>query len=279
MTQSIQEQIRSLATIESEFHFLQIGREVLCRNLVPRTHDSALQKGERGFNRVRVNVALHVDVPLVPNRLVLSSLMKFLGGFAVLVEFIGEKHVHVLADVFFDELAERTRLYVLSVKEPEFAAALPDADHYFLVFVPVLMSASGILSADVGFVHLYLARQHRPVGLHHGVSDAMAEVPSGFVADSNGPLNLTGRNSFLRLTEQERRKKPCFQRQVGIVEDGSSGHSKLVITVLAVEKLLVGFEFHGWHLAAWTLGTGRPAEPDKQLPALFVSREQGVYVH
>lgn len=279
MAQSIQEQIRPLAAIEAEFHLLQVGREVFSADFVPRTNHSALEQRKGGFNRIGVDVALHIDVPLVADGLVLSGLMEFLGGFAVLVEFVGEKHIHVLADILFDELAKRARLYVLSMEQPEFSATLPDADHDFLVLVPVLMAASSVPSADIGFVHLYFARQHRPVSLHHGMPDAMAEVPRGFVADSDGPLNLAGADAFLGFTEQECGEKPCFQGQVGVIEDGASGDGKLVVTLFAVEKLLVGFEFHGWHLAARALRAGRPAEPNKQFPALFISREQGVYVH
>jgi hypothetical protein len=59
-----------------------------------------------------------------------------------------------------------------------------------------------------------------------------------------------------------------------VIENRSSRDGKLVIAVLAVEQLLFGFQFHGWHLAAHTFNATGPAETDKQLAAFFVSVEQ-----
>ena len=66
---------------------------------------------------------------------------------------------------------------------------------------------------------------------------------------------------------------------MGIVEDRASGDGELVVTVFAVEQLLVGLQFNDRHLAARAFGTGRPAQAHKQLAALIVSSKQGVYIN
>jgi hypothetical protein len=44
---------------------------MLCRNPMPRTDDAALQQRERGFNGVRIDIAVNVDAGLVLDGLVL----------------------------------------------------------------------------------------------------------------------------------------------------------------------------------------------------------------
>ena len=53
--------VSSKMAIEAERHFFKVGREMLCADMMPSSHDAALQKRERGFDRVRVGVALDVD--------------------------------------------------------------------------------------------------------------------------------------------------------------------------------------------------------------------------
>jgi hypothetical protein len=102
----------------------------------------------------------------------------------------------------------------------------------------------------------------------------MAEIPRCFVADSESPLDLIRAHAFACFAEQQRCQKPLLQREVGVVEDRSGGDCELIVAILAIEKLLRGCQFYGWHLTAWTFNTSRPAEPDKNLTAFFVSIKQ-----
>ena len=71
MTQGIEEQIGVLPAIESEAHFFQIGREMLRGNLMPRSHNAALQKTESGFDCIGMNIPDSVDALAVNNLLVI----------------------------------------------------------------------------------------------------------------------------------------------------------------------------------------------------------------
>src|ERR1700719_1581791 len=106
---------------------------MLCADSVPRSENAALQKGERGFDGIRVNVALHVNFEAMPNRFVATFFPQSLRCAAIGVKVVGEKHVHVLADVLVNELLKCSALYVLRVEEAEIAASLTDADYDFLV--------------------------------------------------------------------------------------------------------------------------------------------------
>lgn len=59
--QRIAEQVRVMAIVEPERHFVQVGRKMLCRDLMPRSDNAALEQRESGFNAVRRNVSLNVD--------------------------------------------------------------------------------------------------------------------------------------------------------------------------------------------------------------------------
>src|SRR5579863_2151011 len=133
MAQRIGEKIGSLTTIEAKFHLLQIGREMLRRNLMPGSDHATLEQRERGFNGVGMNVSIHIDVQLVPDRLVSSVLAENSGRTTVWEVVIGEQNVHILTDVLLDEFAECARLHVFRMEETQFATALPNADHDFFV--------------------------------------------------------------------------------------------------------------------------------------------------
>jgi hypothetical protein len=46
-----------LRLFKTKGHFVKVGCQMLCAYFMPRAHIAALQERERGFNRVRVDVA------------------------------------------------------------------------------------------------------------------------------------------------------------------------------------------------------------------------------
>jgi len=240
MSQRINEQIGILAPIEPKGHFVAVGLEMLRADSMPRSHDAALQERERGFNRVRVDVPVDVNLELVPDGLVASSLAQMFRRAAIGLVIVGEQHVHIFAQILADEPFERPAFHVFRVEEPKIAAALPDADDNFLLVLPATAFPDS-LSADIRFVHFNFAVQHGFLCFDHCGPDAMAEIPRGLVADSERPLNLASRHPFLRFTQQQRRHEPFRQRQVGVIEDRASRHGELIVAILAVEQFLAGF--------------------------------------
>ncbi len=225
----VTEQIGVVAVVEPEAHFIEIGLQMLCAKTMPRTNKTALEQGECGFDRVCVNICSGSDVlaSTVAHSLMPSAADSFAVGAAV---FVGHNHIHILGDVLADVLRQSSALGVLCVKEPEIAAALPDADNDLFVAVTETSLAKCVLAAtDVGFVNLYgspkfLNGRNRL----HSRTDAMAEIPCCLVTDTQHPLELVGAHSLAGLAQDVGRKEPLGQRKVRIVEHGSRQNGELV---------------------------------------------------
>lgn len=282
MSQGVGEKVGILTAIESEGHFGAIGLQMLGAHTMPATHNAALQKREGAFDCVGMRLAaiLDVNAQTVPDSLVPPVLSQVLCRATVLLVVVGEKHVHVLRDILADVLFKGARPCVFGMEKAEIAAALANADDDFFVGVSSCPSPADVSTANPGFVHFNLTIQHRPLALNHGVSDAMAEIPSCLVAsESERALNLASRHALLGFAEKQRGDEPLCQRQMAIIENRSCRHGELVVTVLAVEQLFLGLKLDSGHLAARALRASGPAEPDKQFAAPIFGSEHGVYVN
>lgn len=279
MMQGVEKQIGTLPAIESEAHFFQIGSKVLCGNSVPSSNDAALKQRECGFHSVGVDVSDYVASFAVVDGLVIAP-SRLPHGDDVRNVVIGEDNFYILTDILTDVLGESSRFRILRVEEAEIAVALTNANHYFFVVVFCDVALTANLAANVSGIHFHFPIQHGFIGLRHCVPDAMAQIPRRLVtADSESALNLASGHALLRLTEQERCGEPLHKRQVGIVEYRSSGNGELVVAILAVEQLLLGFEFDHGAFAAQAAGAFREAQARQKLAALLFGREHGVDVN
>lgn len=226
----VAEQIRILAVVEPPRHFVKVGRQMLRRDSVPRSHDSALEQRERRFYGVRVNIAANIFLRLVRHSLVLvSGDSDTLQGEWVGHKLIRHNHIDIAAHVLFDVLRQSARLCVLGVKESQIAAALPNADDNLFRFLPSIDAPPDLLSANIGFVYFYLAVEFLKWWLlSHCVPDAVTQIPRCPVVDSQHPLKLVCRHALARLAKQVHSKKPLRQFQMGIVEDRARSHGELV---------------------------------------------------
>src|SRR6185437_6642575 len=154
-------------------------------------------------------------------------------------------------------------------------AALSEANHdFFIVVRPVPSSTFAFSASNVGFVHLDSTVQHGTLSFFHGSTNAMAEIPSGFVANSESSFDLISRHALPRFAQQQRSKEPFGKGQVRIVEDSGSSDGELVIAFLAIEQLLGGRQFDHGTIAAQALRAIGPAQPNQQFAASFIGVEQ-----
>src|SRR5260370_16084452 len=217
MTQGIEKQIGAVPTIETELHLFEVGRKMLGAESVPCSHDAALEKRERGFNCIGVDVSHDIHARTVVKFFMIRPL-SFLHSRIIRGGIIGENDFHVLGDILADVLCERSALRVSGVEEAEIAVALADADDYFFIVVLCDMALAAIHAADIGNIHLYLAIQHWLISLRNRVPDAVTEIPCGFVsANSERALNLASGHALLRLTEKKSRSKPRRKWQGRII--------------------------------------------------------------
>jgi len=279
MTQSIKEQIRVLAAIESECHFFQVSWKMLGTNLVPRSSNSALEERKGRFYGVGVGIPVNVlPFAVHDSFMILDSGLPH--GNCVCPEVIGINNLYILADVLADVFSECAGLRIPRMEESEFSIALADAEHHFFIIHASADSFAAIHPANVGGVHFDLPIQHRLVSLGHSMPYAVAEIPRCFIAaNPQRALNLASGHALLRLTEQERCGKPLYKGQVGIIEHGASRDGELIVTILAVEELLFGFEFYHRNLAAQTAWAFREAQARKKLTAFLFGREHRVDIN
>src|SRR5690242_3472637 len=279
MTESVNKQIGAVASIKSELHLFQIGRKMLCGNAMPRSGNTALQERERRFDGVCVNVPHNVDAGAVRDFLVCASAFSLSHGRIVRGCIVCKNHVYIFRDILADILCECAALRIAGMKEAQVAVALAYTDYHFLVVHSRYTALALVPAADVGHIHFHFSVQHRFIGLRHGVTDAMAEIPCRLVAHSDRALNLAGRHALLRLAKKMRSEKPLGKRQMRIVEYGAGSDSELIIAILAVEKLLFSFKFDHGHLATRATRSFRPAQTDQQFAALSLGWEERIYVH
>lgn len=278
MPKRINEQIGPFSAIEAEAHLFEVGREMLRGNLMPRSHDSALEKREGGFDGIGVQVSDGIDALAVSNLLVIFD-TSFLNRRVIRGCIISENHLHILADILADVPCERAALRISGMEEAKIAVALADADDHFFVVHASDATFPFVYAADIGSVQFHFAVEHRLIGLGHGMADAMAEVPRRLVAHSDRALNLASGHALLCFAEQVRGQKPLTKWQVGIVENRARSDGELIVAILAVEELLFGFQFDYWPFAAQALRAIGPAETDKQLAALIFGRKESVYIN
>ena len=281
MMQGVQEEIGILTAIKPECHFIQVGREMLCRNTMPSSNDSALQERKRIFYCIGMNVTVNIDFGFVLDRFMPICERESFHCRWVRIEFIGYDHVNVSTYVIADELRQCARLRILSMEEAEIAATLTDANNYLLCAFSESWFAlmSTLDSSNVGFIYFNGAIQQWLVGFLHGSTDAMAEIPCSLIAHSQSSFDLVSTHSLAGLTEQECGKEPLLKWQMGIIEDRVSCNGELVVTILAVEELFSSRKLYDGHLAAQALNALRPPQAHQKFSAFFVGVEQIDYVN
>ena len=257
--------------VKPEAHLVQISGKMLCTDAMPRADYPSLEQRECGFNRVRVNIPINVNLGYVLYRLVgAATESRFNHSFGIASEFIRHDYVHIGTDVFFDVLRKRAVSYVLSVEEPQIAATLPDTDNNFLVLVANVLTSP---AANVGFVHFDSTVQQGLACLFHGRTDAMAKIPSRFIANTDSSFDLVSRHPLTGLTEHKRNHEPLIQGQMGIVKHRASGNRELIIAISTPEQFRAkASELLG--LASWAFRAVRPSQPFQQFAAFVVGIKQ-----
>src|SRR5260370_17433575 len=133
MTQRINEQVSPLAAIESESHFVEIGREMLCTDVVPRAGNAALEKREGGFDCVGMNIPVNVNARLVIDRPMLRNRHGIVDGLLVSRPFISHKNLKVGSDVLANVAGKCAALIVLPLQQTNLAPPLTDTNHDFFL--------------------------------------------------------------------------------------------------------------------------------------------------
>lgn len=278
MTQGIQEQGRTLSAIEAECHLVQVGRKMFGADLVPVPHDAALQKRECGFNGIGRDARATLVADIFSSMMIDCLVVHFANRILVGRECVGNEHVNIGAYILANVFCQRTALGIFGTKESQSAAALPDADNNFFRFFSGAWAATSQLAANIRLVHFDSTVKHGLIYFLHGRTNSMAKIPSRlvgtFVLAPNRALELHRTHSLLGFAEQQNGEEPLLQRQMGIIEDRSSGDGELIVARFAVEELLGCLQFNDGHLAAHAFNAAGPAQTHQNLAAFFVGVKQ-----
>ena len=145
-----------------------------------------------------MHITAHVDFVFMPDLPVTHVLelrkLKIVGWI-----FVGHDALGVFAHVVRNDLINRVGGRVCDMYVAHFSAALPNSNDH--LFVQLLARVTTLLSADVGLVHFHNASELRRIFDHHGLADAVRQIPSGAVLHTESAGQLVGRNSLLRFCD------------------------------------------------------------------------------
>jgi hypothetical protein len=272
----IAEQVRVLSVVETPRHFVQVGLQMLRRDLMPRSNNAPLKQRKCGLDRIGVKVSVNVLLRTVIHDFVFTFGHRgFPESGRIGGEIISNDDINITRNVLADVLGQRAGLRIFGVEESQIAAALTDADYDFFCLLAVVNTLADLLSAYVGFVYFANAVHLRLCNLFDSMTDAMAEIPCRAVVDFQHPMKLMGTHAFLRLADEVDREEPFRQGQVRVVKHRASGDGELMTAILGIAVVLIAFQ-DGRNLNAEALRAShavRPAQMLKVVAALLIVSE------
>ena len=241
---------------------------MLHADLVEGTHDGTLEQAPHAFDAVRVDIAHDPFVEVVLHGVMLDA-------HTVPEATVGRKLVGVdgegfIGDGALDEVVQGGPFRVRDALQADAPVTLHGTHDDGLVGRRVGSSAlASLATTDKRLVHFDDPEQRRSLEAvgSHGLTDAVTEVPSGLVGDSEGALHLVRADPLLRLDHQVHGHEPLPQRKLGVVEDRPRGHREAVAASVAIELVPSGDLGYG-HVTATRAGdTRRPAQLFEVFPA------------
>src|SRR3546814_2951098 len=134
-------------------------------------------------------------------------------------------------DVRNERRADGVGVDIGDVERAGAATALDECDNFFLLG-GLAAKAVALLAADKGFVgldNLAGAAERTFAGGLHGLADAVATEPRGFVADADHAADLMGGNALLGRAQAMIEQEPLVQRHLGALEHGPDRDRKSVV--------------------------------------------------
>ena len=133
----------------------------------------------------------------------------------------------IIGDALMDKPVERSPVNTVDDFEDYLALSLDRADHCGLVTF-IATAIPSCLATNPRLIDFYDAFEGERIGISHGGTYAMAEIPSGFVGDAQDSLKLLGADTLLGFHHEQYSHEPLTEREFGIMENGSSKNGELV---------------------------------------------------
>src|ERR1700722_3465139 len=195
-------------------------------DLMIRTNDRPLKQAPDALNGVSVNIATHPLFGAVVNGLMCCV---GVGNTKVTGSFIGHQAFGLGINSLCHERMKHfsTGLLAAIHAKPDLSAAFYGSEYHRLSFETATAHVT-LLAAAIGLVKLDGPSKGLRVDFQHGLSDAVAEIPCGLIADSQHALELIGRNAFLRLDHHVGSKEPLCKGQMRVMEDRTGSYGELI---------------------------------------------------
>jgi len=257
------EDVRVGAVVIAELKLRDVKRKIFGADLVERANNAAFENRPKTLNRIRMDRADNILMPMVVNGSVRIHRRQ--------TAITGPRIRCEQRDLVGNRLRDERKNGVASGSATEHARndiplALYGTDNGRLaavmafLFVPVAVL---VIAANVGFVHLHNAAKLF-LRLHHRRADFVAHQMRGVVrAEAQLPLNLKRADAFLAGGHQMDDLEPIAERFVRVFEDGSGDHREPIAVWRAFLALPMPFSgrqvIDGGIAATRTPNTGRPA--------------------
>lgn len=269
--------------IMPELELVDVERHVGIRHFVERADNAAFEQRPEAFDVLSVN---RTDDVLALN--VVNGLVRIGGAEAAIADpLIGREQANLLGDDLAHEAFECRAVYTFDNAGNDAPAALYSADDRRfarthtasaaalepLANMPVLRETS-----DEGFIDLDLAEQLALGAVLHRDADAVAHVPSGFIAARpEHPVDLIRTHALFRVVHEERDFEPLAQRVLGVLEDGFGDDGEPIAILVAgfAEPMEgAGLDFPYLHVAAARAGNAsRPTALNEERLAIIFGLE------
>lgn len=227
------------AVVVAEIEFRDVAvRMVLAAVLIDALH-SALEDREVASDRVGVDIAAHILVLAVLDRI----MGRILGAdLPVEAAFVGHEAAFA-ADVLTEQGHDVRDRRLIDMERTDHAATLDEAEHGALMAVARAGLLMALLETDVrlvGFHGLTGTADRRERTGTHGLADAMRHEPSGFVGHAKCAGQLVAADALLRRAQKIGRKQPLMKFDMARLKHGADFHREVLAALLGCATVLAG---------------------------------------
>ena len=218
--------MRVVSVVEFPLQFLKIAVQVLPAHLVKGADNGTLEQAPHALDPVGVDITDNPLLIRMTYRLVLGVMIF---NPEVRPQLIGVDGLSLILDRAPDEVVEGITADIGDSLNSNPTATLDGTSHPRLVaFVSVTLAFGS--SAYQRLVHFHDTQERGTCEgiVSHGLTDAVAQIPSGLVGDSQSSVELIGAHALFGFAHQVDRQKPLTQWKVGIVHDGSRRDAELI---------------------------------------------------
>ena len=256
--QSVAEDMRIVAVIETPFQFLKVSVQVLGAHLVEGSDDGPLKQAPDALDAVGMNVTHNPLLRRMANGLMASVVI---GNAQVRLQFVGIDGLSLILDGPVDEVMQGMAFDIGDPFDSNLTAPLDGPSHPGLVALVGVSLAFGATTYQC-LIYFHDPEQGRAFKgvISHSLSDAVAQIPCRLIGDAQSTVKLVGAHALLRLAHEVDRQEPLSQGQVRVVHNRSGSDGELISAILTTPLVIFWVLGRSHSSAACTGNAVRPPQ-------------------